>query len=66
MRPHLLFGLYLLVCVLAVCWPGQAYIGGRIEPFILGLPFSFAWTILWVITTFLALVLYHRALQRRG
>ncbi len=66
MRPHVLFGLYLAVCLLAVVWPGQAYIGGRIEPFVLGLPFSFAWTIMWVIATFVALVLYHMALQRRN
>ena len=59
--PHLLLGLYLGLCLLALTWPGAAWAGTRIEPFVLGLPFSFAWYTAWSLSTFLALVWYHRA-----
>ena len=63
---HVAFGLYLAVCCLCVAWPGYALVGARIEPFVLGLPFSFAWMVMWVVLTFLALVAYHRALTKRS
>ena len=56
---NVLFACYVAICALAVTWPGYALIGNRVEPFILGLPFVFFWTILWVVLTFFALVLYH-------
>ena len=56
---NILFGCYVVICALAVTWPGYALVGNRVEPFILGLPFVFAWTILWVGLTFVVLVLYH-------
>lgn len=64
--PHVLFAVYLAVCLLAAIWPGYAWLGARIEPRVLGLPFSFAWTIGWVLATFLVLILYHRAVSRRS
>lgn len=38
---------YFLVMLAAVVWPG-AMAASRVEPRILGLPFSFAWPALWV------------------
>jgi hypothetical protein len=38
---------YFLVMLAAVVWPG-ATAASRVEPRILGLPFSFAWPALWV------------------
>jgi len=61
--PHLLFGAYLLVCLLALVWPVYAWAGDRIEPRVLGLPFAFAWNILWVAASFLALLAYDRAVH---
>jgi len=61
-RPRLrdlLFGLYALCCVAALVWPGYAWLGNRIEPFVLGLPFSLAWIVGWVLMSLIALVLYH-------
>lgn len=55
---HLLFGLYSLACLLAMTWPGYAWLGNRIEPYVLGLPFSLAWVVGWVLATFLVLLLY--------
>jgi hypothetical protein len=63
--PHVLFAIYLALCLLGSTWPGYALVGARLEPRILGLPFAFAWTIGWVLATFLALILYHRAVGRR-
>ena len=67
-RPRLrdlLFGLYALICVSALIWPGYAWLGNRIEPYVLGLPFSLAWIVGWVMLSLVALVLYHRADRSR-
>ncbi len=61
-RPQLrdlLFGLYVICCVAALTWPGYDWLGNRIEPLVLGLPFSLAWIMGWVGLTFLVLVIYH-------
>ncbi len=55
-----LFAIYVFLCAGALTWPGYAWFGNRIEPFILGLPFSLAWVIGWVLLTFGVLVAYHR------
>jgi hypothetical protein len=60
--PHILLGSYLLLCFLSLIWPGAEWGGGRIEPFVLGLPFSLAWYAGWSVATFVALILYHRAI----
>ena len=61
-----LFGLYALCCLCAMTWPGYAMFGNRIEPYVLGLPFSFVWVIGWVFATFVVLVIYHNSAQREG
>ncbi|NIM02231.1 MAG: DUF3311 domain-containing protein [Acidobacteria bacterium] len=45
-------------------WPGFAHFGNSIEPYVLGLPFSFVWVIGWVLATFVALVVYHNTGER--
>lgn len=40
-------GAYIVVATLAVIWPG-AVPAARIEPMVLGLPFSFFWPAVWV------------------
>ena len=55
-----LFAIYVVLCAGALTWPGYSWLGNRIEPLILGLPFSLAWVIGWVLLTFIALVVYHR------
>jgi len=59
--PHVLLGVYLVLCLAALTWPGASWAGTRIEPLVLGLPFSFAWYAGWAVATFLALALYHHA-----
>ncbi len=56
---HSLFAVYALCCVAAITWPGYAWLGNRIEPFVLGLPFSLAWIMGWVLLSLAALVAYH-------
>jgi len=58
MRNGLLL-LYVALCGAALVWPGYAWFGNRIEPFVLGLPFSLAWVVGWVVLTFGVLVVYH-------
>ncbi|TDJ79746.1 MAG: hypothetical protein E2O39_00385 [Planctomycetota bacterium] len=57
--PRVAFACYLGVCACALVWPGYALAGDRIEPFVLGLPFAFAWTIGWVLAAFLGLLVFH-------
>ncbi len=64
--PYVLLGIYIAVCLFAVTWPGYAWFGARVEPRIFGLPFAFAWTIGWVLATFVVLVLFHRSVSRRS
>ena len=61
----LLFALYAVCCIGAVTWPGYAWLGNRIEPYVLGLPFSLAWIIGWILLSFVALVLYHTTSEGR-
>ncbi len=56
---------YTVVCGAALVWPGYHWLGNRIEPFVLGIPFSFAWVIAWVLGTFFVMLVYHLAIQRR-
>ena len=56
---HGLLAAYAIVCLSMLCWPGYARLGNRIEPYVLGLPFSLAWVVGWVVLTFLVLVVFH-------
>ena len=56
---HALLALYAATCLLALTWPGYAWFGARIRPWVLGLPFSLAWVVGWVLLTFLVLVTFH-------
>jgi hypothetical protein len=47
-----------------VTWPGYVPFN-RVEPLILGLPFSMAWIALWVVLSAVALYLLDRAEQRK-
>ena len=49
-------GLFLVLFAIAVTWPGMVPFN-RIHPLILGLPFSMAWIALWVVLSFLVLLL---------
>jgi hypothetical protein len=44
---------------LALVWPIYPFAGG-IRPYVLGLPFSFAWVVGWLVVMFVALVLLYR------
>ena len=49
-------GLFLVLFAVAVTWPGMVPFN-RIHPLIWGLPFSMAWIALWVILSFLVLLI---------
>ena len=55
---HGLLAAYVLICLAAVTWPGYPLFGARIRPMVLGLPWSLAWVVGWVLLTFVALALY--------
>jgi hypothetical protein len=57
-------GVYFAVCAAALVYPGYAWLGGRVEPYLLGLPFSFAYSIGWVVLSFLVLLAFHLAEER--
>jgi len=54
-----LFGLYVVICLAMICWPGYETFGGRIEPYVFGLPFSLAWVVGWVLAAFVVLTAFH-------
>jgi hypothetical protein len=55
---------FFLLFLLAVTWPGMLPFN-RIEPLVLGLPFSMVWIALWVLASFFVLVLVDR-IESRG
>ena len=63
--PHVAFGVFVGVAVLAVTWPG-AKLFGTADPRVLGLPFSLAWIVMWVLAMFVALLWYERATGEDG
>lgn len=63
---NLAFALYCATCLGAVTWPGYAWLGNRIEPYVVGLPLSLAWNVGWVMLTFVVLVAYHASGPRRA
>ncbi len=62
LRHRLLLGAVLLAMA-ATVWPGYL-LGARIEPYILGLPFSLVWLTLCIAVVFVALLLTFRADMR--
>lgn len=45
---------------LALIWPVYPSVAG-VRPYVLGLPFSLAWVVGWLVVVFVALVLLYRA-----
>ena len=56
---HVLYALFVGVCLLALGWPGYARFGAEAKPYVLGVPRSLAWNALWVSLSFLAMLSYH-------
>jgi len=52
-------GAVVVVCALSLIWPVYEWLGGSIEPYVLGLPWSFAWVVGQVVLSFVALAVYH-------
>ncbi len=62
----LALGVYVLVCAASLVWPLYGLLGNRVEPFVLGLPLSFAYNIGWVLLTFFVLLGYHLTSGEEG
>jgi hypothetical protein len=61
---RVLFTVFMVCFALAVTWP--AYVPfNRVEPLVLGLPFSMVWLVLWVILSAIVLLLLDRSEERR-
>lgn len=60
-----LLGVWVVTCAFALTWPGYAWLGNRIEPYVAGVPASLAWVVGWVVATFFVLVAYHVWRERR-
>ena len=57
--PLLAFLAVTVVSGLALVWPVYPF-ASSIRPYVLGLPFSFAWVVGWLVVMFVALVLLYR------
>jgi hypothetical protein len=53
-----MYGVFVLVCLAAVTWPGMSTVGTLISPRPLGLPPAVAWSALWIVLSFVALLAY--------
>ena len=62
---HALFAGFCLAALAGLTWPCYAWFGNRLKPYVLGLPFSMAWIVGWILASFVALLLYERALRQR-
>ena len=51
--------LMILVTAGALIWPGPQLFTQQVEPFVMGLPFAFAWNVAWLVLMFFALLAYH-------
>lgn len=56
---EILYGLFCLLCLLALTGPGYWLFasGSGVSP--LGIPVSMLWTVGWVVASFVALLLFH-------
>jgi hypothetical protein len=54
-----LLAIYVLACLAANGWPGYAWFGNSIQPYVLGVPFSLAWIMGWVLLTFVVVGVYY-------
>ncbi|AZR74860.1 hypothetical protein BBF96_07580 [Anoxybacter fermentans] len=55
---------YFLICLLAQIWPIYL-IGNRLYPFVLGMPFSMFWVVLWIVIIFIGLLIKFNQEYRR-
>jgi hypothetical protein len=62
--PHVAFATFCACALAALIWPVYPALGNKIEPSVLGLPFSLAWIVAWVVASFLALVAYEWGVRR--
>lgn len=63
---HTLFGLYLACCLLALIWPGAAWLAAGPRPFVLGVPLPLAWYVGWTLLTFFGCAAYEATRPRNG
>ena len=62
-RRHKLLLAVVLLALAGSIWPGYL-LDDRIEPYVLGLPFSLVWLVLCIVAVFIALLLTFRADMR--
>ena len=48
------------LCGAALIWPVYP-LASRITPYVLGLPFSFAWTVIWLLVMFVGMIALYRS-----
>lgn len=63
---HVLFAAHCAATLFCVAGPGYRWWGADARPFVFGLPWSFAWVLIWLAATFLALALYFTWWERRA
>ena len=54
---------YFLAMAVALTFPGVR-VANRIEPFVLGIPFVFVWSLAWILGALVVLIVLYRAYHR--
>ena len=62
--PHVAFAVFCACALSGLTWPVYAALGNKLKPRVLGLPFSLAWIVAWIVASFLALVAYEWGVNR--
>jgi len=62
--PHVLFALHSAAAAFCVVGPGYVWWGAPARPFVLGLPWSLVWPLLWLLSVFASLLLYEAWTRR--
>ena len=52
---------YLVACAAALMWPGLPLASERAPTLVAGVPFLLLWSVGWILATFGAMALFHRA-----
>lgn len=56
--PHVALGLYVVLALASLVWPGYAWVTARVQRSVLGLPFPVAWVAGWALSSCVALGAY--------
>lgn len=62
--PHVALGLYVVLAIVCLTWPGYKWITHSVEASVFGLPFPMAWVAGWALASCVVLGVYMKLTER--